>query len=106
MRPAIDGKTPLLYFGVARSGEAIMWSMLRVGAGGKVTFPREVLEHLGIAPGEKVVIHLLPERRLEMSATQTGSIERFVGCLAAPGSSPLSIDEITDISQRGWAGIR
>jgi antitoxin PrlF len=79
---------------------------LTVTAKGQVTLRKEVLQHLGVTPGQKVEIDLLPSGRVQLRAKATGSIEDFIGCAHRAGSKPLTIEEINEIAARGWAGIR
>jgi len=43
-------------------------TMLTVTARGQVTFRKEVLRHLGIRPGDKIRLGLLPDGRAELKA--------------------------------------
>ena len=79
---------------------------LTVTAKGQVTLRKGILRHLGISPGQKVEIDLLPNGRLEMRAKSMGSIEAFIGSGARPGTAPLSIEEINEIAAEAWAGRR
>jgi antitoxin PrlF len=80
---------------------------LTVTAKGQVTLRKEVLRHLGVVPGQKVEVDLLPDGRLELRAAKSAaSIEDFFGCLQRPGTKPLTIEEIGEIAARGWAGSR
>ena len=82
-----------------------MGTILTVTAKGQVTLRKEVLRHLGVAPGEKIVVDFLPEGRAELRANKSSSsIEGFIGCAARPGTKPLSIEEIGEIASQGWAG--
>ena len=84
-----------------------MMSTLTVTAKGQVTLRKELLEHLKVAPGDKIVVDLLPDGRAEVrSAKSSGSIDDFIGCLDRPGTPSLSLDEIDEIAARGWAGER
>ena len=83
-----------------------MTTTLTITAKGQVTLRKEVLRHLGVAPGQKVEIDMLPNGRLEVRAKPTGSIESFIGCAERPGTKPLSIEEINKIAAEGWAGRR
>jgi bifunctional DNA-binding transcriptional regulator/antitoxin component of YhaV-PrlF toxin-antitoxin module len=84
-----------------------MRSTLTVTAKGQVTLRREVLEHLGIVPGDKIVIDFLPSGRAEVRAAKApASIEGFIGCLKQPGVRPPSIDEMNEIIAQGWAATR
>jgi bifunctional DNA-binding transcriptional regulator/antitoxin component of YhaV-PrlF toxin-antitoxin module len=77
---------------------------LTVTARGQVTFKKDVLQHLGIKPGEKIEIDLLPDGRGMLKAAQpTGSIKGFVGMLAGRSKQIASIDEINSATASGWA---
>lgn len=84
-----------------------MTSILTVTAKGQVTLRKELLEHLGVGPGEKIVVDFLPAGRVEVrSAKSPGTIDDFIGCLDRPGTPSLSLDEIEAIASQGWAGAR
>jgi antitoxin PrlF len=84
-----------------------MATTLTVTAKGQVTLRKDLLRHLGVAPGDKVAIDLLPSGRAELRAIQPeGSIKKFIGSLQRPGTKALSIDEISEAAARGWAGQR
>src|ERR1043166_86070 len=80
---------------------------LTVTAKGQITLRKDVLRHLGVAPGQKIEIDMLPNGRLEMrAANSAGSIEDFFGSLERPGTKPLTIEEINEVIADGWAGVR
>jgi antitoxin PrlF len=80
---------------------------LTVTARGQVTFKKEDLQHLGIKPGEKIEIDLLPDGRGMLKAAQpTGSIDGFVGLLAGRSKKIASIDEINSATRLAWANKR
>jgi antitoxin PrlF len=83
-----------------------MTTRLTVTAKGQITLRKGVLLHLGVTPGQKVEVDLLPNGRVELRARPAGSIENFVGCAHRPGTKPLTIEEINEIIADGWAGIR
>lgn len=87
--------------------EDSMAAALTVTAKGQITLRKEVLRHLGVRPGEKVAVDLLPEGRAGLrAATASGSIDDFIGCLQRRGTKPLSIEEIGAVAAEGWAGRR
>ena len=45
-------------------------STLAVTAKGQVTLRKDLLQHLGINPGEKIIVDKLPGGRLEMKAAR------------------------------------
>jgi bifunctional DNA-binding transcriptional regulator/antitoxin component of YhaV-PrlF toxin-antitoxin module len=76
---------------------------LTVTARGQVTFRKDVLQHLGIKPGEKIEIDLLPDGRGMLTAAKpSGSINGFVGLLAGRSKKIATIDEINAAAARGW----
>jgi bifunctional DNA-binding transcriptional regulator/antitoxin component of YhaV-PrlF toxin-antitoxin module len=78
---------------------------LTVTSRGQVTFRKEVLQHLGIKPGEKIELDLLPDGRGVLRAARpSGSIGSFVGLLAGRSKKVATIEEIGDAAARGWAG--
>ena len=78
---------------------------LTVTARGQVTFRKEVLQHLGIRPGEKIELDMLPGGRGVLKAAQpAGSISSFVGLLAGRSKRAATLDEINEAAARGWAG--
>jgi bifunctional DNA-binding transcriptional regulator/antitoxin component of YhaV-PrlF toxin-antitoxin module len=84
-----------------------MGTILTVTAKGQVTLRKEVLRHLGVGPGQKLEIELLPNSRVELhGAKSKGSIEDFFGCAHRAGTKPLTIEEINEIITDGWSGRR
>jgi AbrB family looped-hinge helix DNA binding protein len=82
-------------------------STLTVTAKGQVTLRKDVLEHLGVHPGEKITVNKLPDGRIEVKAAQpTGKISDVFGILKRKGGPSLTIEEMNDITARGWAGKR
>ncbi len=80
---------------------------LTVTAKGQVTLRKDLLQHLGVQPGEKVAVEKLPGGRIEVKATRpTGKISDAFGFLKRKGGPTLSIEEINEIAADGWAGKR
>ena len=78
---------------------------LTVTARGQVTFRKDVLQHLGIRPGEKIELDLLPDGRgLLKAARPLGTIDGFVGLLAGRTSKVATIEEIDESTAQAWAG--
>ena len=78
---------------------------LTVTARGQVTFRKDVLQHLGIKPGDKIELDLLPDGRVALKAARpTGSIDSFVGLLAGRTQKVATIEEINEAAAQGWAG--
>jgi len=83
---------------------------LTVTARGQVTFRKEVLQHLGIKPGDKIRLDLMPDGRAELKADRPqGSWRAFAGCLSGKtNGARLSIEDIGEaIAKAGAAaGLR
>lgn len=81
-------------------------STLTVTAKGQVTLRKDLLEHLGVGPGEQIEVEKLPDGRIEVRAAATGSITALFGLLKQKGRAPLTIEQMNEIAQEGWAGKR
>ena len=80
---------------------------LTVTSRGQVTFRKEVLRHLGVKPGEKIELELLPGGKgIVKSANPKGKIENLFGMLAGKTKVKLTIEEIKEATERAWAGER
>jgi bifunctional DNA-binding transcriptional regulator/antitoxin component of YhaV-PrlF toxin-antitoxin module len=79
---------------------------LTVTARGQVTFRKEVLQHLGIKPGEKIELDLLPGGQAALHAARpTKTIHDLVGILAGKTTKVATLEEIEEATHRGWAGL-
>jgi AbrB family looped-hinge helix DNA binding protein len=88
-----------------RDHEGDAMTTLTVTAKGQVTLRKDVLQHLGIKPGDKIELDLLPDGRGVLKAARpTGTIKGFVGLLAGRTKKVASIEEINEATARGWAG--
>ena len=82
-------------------------SILTVTAKGQVTFRKELLKHLGVQPGEQIIIDQLPDGRIEVRAARpTGRISDVFDLLKREGDPSLSVEEINEVAAQGWAGKR
>lgn len=78
---------------------------LSVTARGQVTFRRKLLQHLGVKPGEKIEVELLPDGRgMIRAARPSGSIDDFLGLLAGKTRKTATIEEMNEAAAQGWAG--
>jgi AbrB family looped-hinge helix DNA binding protein len=78
---------------------------LTVTARGQVTLRKDVLQHLGIRPGDKIELDLLPDGRGVIKAARpSGTIANFVGLLAGKTQKVATIEEINEAAAQGWAG--
>ena len=80
---------------------------LTITAKGQVTLRKDILNHLGVQPGEKITVDKLPDGRIELKAERpAGKISDVFGFLKRKGGRSLSIEEINETAKRGWAGRR
>ena len=78
---------------------------LTVTARGQVTLRKEVLQHLGIQPGDKIELDLLPTGcGLLKAARPSGTIDGFVGLLAGRTRKVATLEEMNEAAVQGWAG--
>ena len=79
---------------------------LTVTRKGQVTLRKELLAHLGIQPGRRIDVEMLPGGRLKLHAEQaTVTIRGFIGLLADRSSHRASLDELNGTAVAGWAGL-
>jgi AbrB family looped-hinge helix DNA binding protein len=81
-------------------------STLTVTAKGQVTLRKDILEHLGVAPGDKIVVDKLSKGRIEVKAAAIGNISDTFGLLKRKGGRSLSVEQMKRIAARAWAGKR
>ncbi|TWG89553.1 hypothetical protein L598_000800000170 [Mesorhizobium sp. J18] len=80
---------------------------LAVTVKGQVTLKRDLLQHLGIKPGERVEFEKLPGGELKVRAARpSGTIDGFIHALDGKVNlqKPLTIEEMSEIAAAGWAG--
>jgi AbrB family looped-hinge helix DNA binding protein len=72
---------------------------------GQVTLRKEVLHHLGVHPGDKITFDKLPGGEIRIRAIRpSGDIEDFFNSLKRDGQRPVSIEEMNEAIEKGWAG--
>lgn len=77
-----------------------------VTAKGQVTLRRALLDHIGAGPGSQIDVSTAPGGKLEVSAApKTGTIEDFIGSLKRPGQRTVTIEEMNETIEMGWAGL-
>lgn len=83
-------------------------SELTVTAKGQVTLRKDLLQHLGVRPGDKIAVVKLPDGRIEVKAVRpAGAISDVFNFLRRKKKdASLSIEEINEVAARGWAGRR
>ena len=79
---------------------------LTVTAKGQVTFRKDLLQHLGVRPGDKLEVDKMPNGRMEVRAARTGKIEDLFGILNGHTKKTATLEEIEKAIQDGWAGKR
>lgn len=68
---------------------------LTITAKGQVTLRKSVLDHLGIKPGDKVGVSLLPQGKVELSApSRSANIRSMRGILRRPGQRAASLEDM------------
>ncbi len=78
---------------------------LTITSRGQATFRKDVLRHLGVKPGEKIELVLLPNGRVVIKAVRpVFATDGFVGLLAGRTKMVATIVEINEAAAQGWAG--
>lgn len=85
--------------------------ILTITAKGQVTLRREVLAHLGVGPGDRVLVETRSDGRVMLAAAPRRSITEVFGLLEGKGTlgvdsgeRSLSIADIDRITAESWAG--
>lgn len=82
-------------------------STLTVTAKGQVTLRKDLLQHLGVQPGDKITVDKLPDGRIEVKAARpAGAISDVFNFLKRKKGASLSIEEINKVAAQGWARRR
>jgi len=82
-------------------------STLTITSKGQVTLRKDLLQHLGVHPGEQITVEKLPDGRIEMKAVRpAGKISDVFNRFKREDGPSLSIEEINEAARRGWAGRR
>jgi bifunctional DNA-binding transcriptional regulator/antitoxin component of YhaV-PrlF toxin-antitoxin module len=75
---------------------------LTITAKGQVTLRQAVLDHLGVKPGEKVGVSLLPDGRVELAPTATGhDLSAARAMLRRRRQRPVSLADMQDAIEAG-----
>jgi hypothetical protein len=63
------------------------------------------MQHLGIKPGGKIELDLLPDGRGVIRAARPGgTVDNLIGLLAGKTKKIATIEEINKAAEQGWAG--
>ena len=82
-----------------------MMTTLTVTGRGQVTFRKDVLQHLGVRPGEQIALDKLPDGHIVLHAVRAaGTIDGFLGLLAGKTQKVATLAEIEAAAAAGWAG--
>ncbi len=82
-----------------------MMVTLTITAKGRMTLGRDILRHIDVEAGGKVVVNKLPDGRIEPRVQRSaGLISATFDFLKREHGPALSIEEIAAITAEGWAG--
>ena len=76
---------------------------LEVTAKGQINLCEEVLDHLGVRPGDKLEVHLLKGGWIQASPKRETSAASVFGMLARQGTPHRSVEDLNQIAASGWA---
>jgi bifunctional DNA-binding transcriptional regulator/antitoxin component of YhaV-PrlF toxin-antitoxin module len=83
----------------------IAMTSLAITVKGQVTLKRDLLQYLGIKPGERIEVEKMPAGELRLRAARpAGSIEGFIGILKGESSKVATIEEMNEAIAAGWVG--
>lgn len=81
---------------------------LTVTSKGQITVKKEVLRHLEVKPGDKILLDLAPDGNVVLKAAphEQHGIETIFGIFHDPDRAPVSIEEMNKVIADSWAGKR
>lgn len=80
-------------------------STLTVTAKGQITLRRDLLKHLGVRPGSRISVHMLPDHAIKIEAAKPkSSISGVFGLLKRDRQVPVSIEDMNEAIADGWSG--
>ncbi len=101
----LAGNANFNYYLIVLNERNVPMTSLAVTMKGQVTLKRDLLQHLGIKPGERIDFDKLPGGELRVKAAKpTGTIDNFIGRHAGKVRKPITIEEMNDLAAAGWAG--
>lgn len=78
---------------------------LTVTTKGQITLRKNLLQHLGVDPGQKIEVSTLPGGKLEIRAARPeGNIAGFIGLLAGKTSRVATLEELSAAAAKAWTG--
>jgi AbrB family looped-hinge helix DNA binding protein len=81
-------------------------STLTVTSKGQVTLRKELLRHLGVAPGEAISVEKLPGGRIEVTRVKRPrQISDIFGILPPIDGVAATDEQIDQAIRDGWAGL-
>ncbi|MBC7667162.1 MAG: AbrB/MazE/SpoVT family DNA-binding domain-containing protein [Gemmatimonadaceae bacterium] len=83
-----------------------MAAELSITAKGQITLKRSVLDHLGVRPGQKVGVNLLPNGRVEIASTddRAPKLSSLRGLLKRSEQRVVSLEDMQDAIEAGACG--
>ena len=76
---------------------------LTVTAKGQITLRRELLQYMGITPGQQIEVNKLADGVLALHAKTPHGLDAFMGCLPPPAKA-LSLEDMNSFIADAWAG--
>lgn len=75
---------------------------LKITMKGEVTLTQDLLQHLGIKPGERIDFDKMPGGELRVRAARpAGTIENFIGRHAGKVKKPITIEKMNELAAAG-----
>ena len=82
-----------------------MTTILTTTSKGQLTLKRDLLQHLGVNPGERLEFEKLPNGEVRIRAARPdGSIEAVFGLLAGQTNKVATLEDMQEAIEARWAG--
>jgi bifunctional DNA-binding transcriptional regulator/antitoxin component of YhaV-PrlF toxin-antitoxin module len=80
-------------------------TILKVTAKRQITLKKDMLEHLGVRPGDGLVVEKSADGRIEVKAAKEKISDAF-GMLKRKNGPKLTVEQMNEVIADGWAGKR
>lgn len=78
---------------------------LTISTKGQITLRKELLQHLGVHPGDRISFEKMPGGEVRIRAVRpSGKLDGFFGSLRRDGQAPISVEDMNEAIAEGWAG--
>ncbi|MDR1426333.1 MAG: AbrB/MazE/SpoVT family DNA-binding domain-containing protein [Bifidobacteriaceae bacterium] len=78
---------------------------LTITSKGQITLKKELLDALGVGPGDKVEAHVAADGSAVLRpVARDAAVDKAAGILARYATKPVTVEEMNRVVAEGWSG--